>query len=209
MILTAVGPGPGLAPGRHEAQEWALRELSDRVYAQNQPGLFGRALTWLLDRLQELQIPQGPGARTGLALLIVALVIVIAAMWWRSGPIRRSSTGGTRTVLGDTHLNAAEHRTRADLAATRGDWVEAVRERFRAIACTLEEQHVLEAMPGRTADEVAAAAGHALPDAAAALTEGAQVFDDICYGGRTATADHDARLRAVDQLMREAVGVPA
>lgn len=208
MILTAIGPGPGLTPGRHEAQEWAIRELSDRVYAQNKPGLFTRALSWLLTHLQELHVPQGPGAQTGLALLIAAVVLVIAAIWWRSGPIRRSSTGGPRTVLGDTHLSAVEHRTRADLAAARGDWPEAVRERFRAIARTLEEQSVLEAMPGRTADEVAAAAGHALPDVATSLTEGAQVFDDICYGGRTATADHDARLRAVDRLVRQAVGAP-
>lgn len=209
MIPTAVGPGPGLTPGAQEAREWAIRELSDRVYTQNQPGLFTRALSWLLRHLQELHLPQGPGAHTGLALLIVALVLVIAAVWWRSGPIRRSSAGAARTVLGDTHLSATEHRARADLAAARSDWAEAVRERFRAVARTLEEQNVLEAMPGRTADELAVAAGHALPEAAAALAEGAQAFDDVCYGGRTATADHDARLRALDRLVRQAIGVPA
>jgi Domain of unknown function (DUF4129) len=57
---------------------------------------------------------------------------------------------------------------------------------------------LLDPGPGRTADEAAAAAGAAVPSCAASLRQAAQVFDEIWYGGRAATRDHDDLLRALD-----------
>ena len=58
---------------------------------------------------------------------------------------------------------------------------------MRAIVRSLEERALLDPRPGRTADEAAAEAGRALPAHADRLRAAARDFDDVTYGGRTAT----------------------
>jgi hypothetical protein len=57
---------------------------------------------------------------------------------------------------------------------------------------------VLDPRPGRTADEAAAEAGRLLPAHAAPLRDAARTFDDVTYGGRTATQQSYAALRNLD-----------
>lgn len=77
-----------------------------------------------------------------------------------------------------------------------GRWNQAVQERMRALVRSLEERTLLDPRPGRTADEAAAAAGHALPTYDARLRAAARVFDDVTYGGRS--ADRAAYLTLLD-----------
>lgn len=194
-LLTA----PPLDPARDEAQRWAWQELSDPVYAEHQPGLVERAVLWVWHRLQDVELPSGPGDTSGLVILVALVLLVVVVVWLRAGPLRGPAAhSGRQTALVDATRSAVEHRTAADLAAAEARWSDAVRERFRAVVRSLEERGLVDELPGRTAQEVADDAAAALPTVAAALHDGARLFDDVCYGSRAATADHDRQLRVLD-----------
>ena len=118
--------------------------------------------------------------------------------------MRRGARAGAPVVELSGPLDAAEHRRRADGYAAEGRFAEAVRERMRAIVRELETRGVLEPRPGRTADEVAREAGAAVRAVAPDLRTAATVFDEVWYGGRTATAQADALLRQADQRVQRA-----
>lgn len=199
---------PPVTPDRQQAARWAAEELARREYQEARPGLVARALQWLADHFPDL--PEGPGSRWVLVVLlgIVAVAAVYAVSRVGIGRVnrRRRATGG---LFGDVARSAAEHRAEADRAAAAGDWSTAVLERFRAVARELEERAVLGDQPGRTADELAREAGTALPDLADRLLGGAQVFDEVRYGGLPGTPAADERLRALDAAVRQARTVPA
>jgi Domain of unknown function (DUF4129) len=210
--------GVPLTPSREEARGWAVRELTDPAYARAQPGLLQRGVRWVLDRLAGLRLRAEvlPDARTGLVLLLVVVVAVVAVVLPRTGRLRGPGrAAGPAPVFGGGSLSATEYRRRADEAAARGDWAATVRERFRAVVRALEERTVLDERAGRTADEAAAEAARALPDQAAELAAAARLFDEVTYGGRPAGPDHDARLRSLDVAVAtgrpvwEATGDPA
>ncbi|NEB80458.1 DUF4129 domain-containing protein, partial [Streptomyces sp. SID14478] len=71
-------------------------------------------------------------------------------------------------------------------------------ERMRALVRALEERALLDPRPGRTADEAATEAARPLPQHAERLHAAAREFDDVTYGGRTATPDTYQRLTALD-----------
>jgi len=102
-------------------------------------------------------------------------------------------------------LPAAELASLADRRAAEGRYAEAVRERLRATVRHLVEHAVVGHRPDWTVTELAGAAGQALPPAAAPLGEAATVFSDIWYAQRPATADDDARMRALAAGVKEAV----
>jgi Domain of unknown function (DUF4129) len=188
-----------LDPTRDEAQRWARHELSDPVYAQHEPGWAERALLWLWRHLDDLRLPGGPDGTSGLVVLLALVLLVVLVVWWRTGPMRGPATRARQqAVLQGVTRTAAEHRALADAAAAQGGWQDAVRERFRAVVRALEERGLVDELPGRTAQEVAADAGRALPMLQAQLHAAARVFDDVCYGSRTATSDHDAVMKTLD-----------
>jgi hypothetical protein len=194
-LLTA----PPLDPGRDEAQRWAWHELSDPVYAQHQPGWAERATLWLWRTSRDIDLPAGPGSTGGLVILVALVLLVVLVVWLRAGPLRASGRrAGSVAVLQGTLRTAAEHRALADEAAGGGRWEDAVRERFRAVVRGLEERGLIDELPGRTAQEVAVDAAASLPDLVGALHDGARLFDDVCYGSRRATAQHDDALRRLD-----------
>ncbi|MFJ8959416.1 DUF4129 domain-containing protein [Lentzea sp. NPDC102401] len=184
--------------GRDEAREAAVRELSDPAYVSDDPNPLQRAIEWILDRLGELFA--GAGGMSGLTaiVIIVALVVLIViVIRLRTGRTGRALRSGAK-VFGSTVMTAAEHRAAAEKAAAAGDLAEAVRERFRAVVRELEQRGVLDARAGRTVDEVAFEAGQALPALAVDLRGAAVQFDDVWYGGRTATAEGYQALVSVD-----------
>ena len=185
-------------PDRATGRGWLADELADPVYDAAEPGLFQRALTWLVERLRDLEVPEGPGGGIGLALLGLLVLLVVALVVAKVGPGRRAARLRAGDVFADHVRTADEHRRAADTHAAAGEWDLAVRERFRAVVRSLEERTVLDARPGRTADEAAADAAGALPALAGELTRGARLFDEVWYGGRAATAAHDEQLRALD-----------
>lgn len=200
-----------LSAGRDEARRAAERELSDPVYRADDPSWFEQGVRWLLGQIGDLldaAANAAPGGYGGLLVLLLLLVLAAIAIRWRLGRIGRV-TEGEQALFDDGPRSADDHRRAADAHAARGEWAEAVRERLRAVVRGLEERDLLDVRAGRTADEAAGEAGRALPGCAAMLREAARTFDDISYGGRGATAEADAQLRAVDEAVRRTrPGVP-
>lgn len=206
LLLVALDP-----LGRDRAQELARIELRRREYAAARPPLLyriiGRVLTEigsLLDRAASV----APGGRLGVLALGVLLVLLVVVVLARLGPLARSAP---RAALfsGSTTLTADQHRALAESAAGEGRFADAVRERLRAVVRDLEARGALDARPGRTAGEVAADGGRALPAVAADLRRAATVFDEVWYGGRLADADSYATLVQVDEQVRASRLAPA
>lgn len=190
--------------GRDDARRAAEGELSRPEYAALRPTLLVRAVHWLLDRFAEFlhhAAQLSPGGYGGLVALVVVLVLAVIAVRLALGRIGRVRKAPA-ALFGNAVATAADHRRAADAHAERGEWALAIRERLRAVVRELEERDLLDARPGRTAAEVAAEAGRVLPGCAEPLRAGAQLFDDVWYGGAPAQPWMDARLRAVDDAVR-------
>lgn len=186
---------------RDPAREAARRELSKRMYHENDPGLVQRALNafwdWV-DKLFGAASAATPGGTLGLVVIVLALVAVVAALWWRLGTPHRTPASSA-TLFDDRPRSAAEHRAAAEAHATQGHWNQAVQERMRAIVRSLEERALLDPRPGRTADEAAAEASRALPSHTDRLRAAARDFDDITYGGRSGDPRAYQRLTELDR----------
>jgi hypothetical protein len=182
---------------RDAAQNAANRELSDPIY-HNEPSLLDRVVHWIGQRIDDLfgavnQVV--PGGILGLVVIAAVVVVVIVVVRTRAGHLIRTPSAA---VFTGKVLSARDYRRAADEAAANGDLALAVRERFRAIARGLEERGVLDPRSGRTVDELAREAGAILPAFKDSLRSAARLFDDVWYGGRTATHDGYQRLVELD-----------
>ncbi|WP_320780024.1 DUF4129 domain-containing protein [Streptomyces sp. CRN 30] len=199
--LPASEDEPPLTLPRDPAREAARRELSKRMYHENDPSWFQRALNAFWDwvgKVFDAASAATPGGGLGLVVVIVAALALVGALWWRLGTPRRLPTSST-ALFDDRPRSAAEHRTTAEAHAARGHWNQAVQERMRAVVRSLEERALLDVRPGRTADEAASAAGRVLPAHADRLRTAARDFDDVTYGGRSADDGTYRRLTALDE----------
>ncbi|WP_369378518.1 DUF4129 domain-containing protein [Streptomyces sp. cg36] len=199
-LLVRASATPPVDTPRVPAREAARRELSKPMYHENDPNLLERALDrfwkWV-GGLFDAASGAAPGGALGLVAIAVFVLALAAALWWRLGnPRRTSSPHGA--VFDERPRSAAEHRAAAEAHAAARRWTEAVQERMRAIVRSLEERALLDPRPGRTADEAAAEAGRPLPGQADRLRAAAREFDDVTYGGRTATETAYHRLRDLD-----------
>ncbi|CAM5588401.1 Membrane protein OS=Streptomyces microflavus OX=1919 GN=Smic_29150 PE=4 SV=1 [Streptomyces microflavus] len=183
-------------------REAAESELSKPMYHENDPNFLQRGLNHVWDWVAgvfDAAAGAAPGGPAGLVVLVLVVIGLAVALWWRPGTPQRSSRPADALFENDGPRSAAQHRAAADTAALR--WTEAVQERMRAIVRSLEERALLDPRPGRTADEAAAEAGRALPDHATRPRSAARDFDDVTYGGRTAAY---LALRALDTELDEA-----
>lgn len=179
------------------AHDAAQRELQKPIYPK--PGLTERLLEWINELLYRLaesgsRLPGGWFTLSVLLILLVAGIVVAIRIARRT---MRTDRGGRYALFGEHELSAAEHRATAEQCAAAGDWAAAIRHRLRAVARELEDARVLDAIPGRTATELARDAGKALPALAAELTMAATSFNDVTYGERPGT---EAAYRMVAQL---------
>ncbi|WP_275005356.1 DUF4129 domain-containing protein [Promicromonospora iranensis] len=195
-----------VVPDRDTAREWLSSELQRPEYAERE-SLLMRLIGWVLDWLSRIDWPVAPisGAQLGITVALVAAVVLLIA-WLVAGPVRlgRERARSAEVLDSDDARTAAQMRAAADAAAASGDWRTASIERFRAVVRSLEERVIIEPRPGRTAQEAAADAGVRLPDQAAGLRSGADLFDGVEYGDRVATAADDADLRALDAAVTAA-----
>jgi hypothetical protein len=198
--LLRSGDEPPVTIPRAPAREAARRELSKRMYHENDPSLFERAFNafwdWV-DRLFGSASTATPGGLLGLLVIVLAVLAVLSALWWRLGTPRRRPTSAP-SLFDDRPRSAAEHRATAEAHAAQGHWNQAVQERMRAIVRALEERALLDVRPGRTADEAASDAGHALPAHTDRLRTAARDFDDVTYGGRAGTEQSYDRIAELD-----------
>ena len=191
---------PPVTIPRDPAREAARRELSKRLYHENDPSLFQRALDTLWDWIGDLFTTAStatPGGTLGLLTVILALTAGVGALWWHLGTPRRQPPSAA-ALFDDRPHSAAQHRAAAEAHATRGHWNQAVQERMRAIVRSLEERALLDTRPGRTADEAAAEAARTHPAHTDRLSAAARDIDDVTYGGRRATGETYHRITALD-----------
>jgi Domain of unknown function (DUF4129) len=143
------------------------------------------------------------------AILLVILVLLVLRHFGRPRSEARSAGSkkpgaGAGSAFDELLVGAAAHRRDAALAAGRGDWAEAIRERFRAVIATLDERGLLPERADRTADEAARDAGYVLPVHADALSTAARAFDDVEYGAYHGTREGHAVIGAVDDQVANA-----
>ncbi|WP_229924541.1 DUF4129 domain-containing protein [Streptomyces sulfonofaciens] len=206
VLLPRGTDDPPVTIPRNPAKEAAKRELSKRMYHQDDPGLLQRALHRVLAWIQDLfDAASGvtPGGGPGLFVILLAAAALVAALWWRLGTPRRTPQDAA-PLFHDRPRTAAEHRTAAEAHAVKGHWNQAVQERMRAIVRALEERALLDPRPGRTADEAAAEAAAVLPSHEARLRTAARDFDDVAYGGRSGDEPAYLRLAALDEDLARA-----
>ncbi|MGW2828377.1 DUF4129 domain-containing protein [Streptomyces sp. NPDC001286] len=207
-LLSSVRSGhePPVTIPRDPAREAARRELSKRMYHENDPSLFQRALNAFWDWIDKLfgsAAAATPGGALGLVVIVVAVLLVLGALWWRLGTPGRPPTSSA-ALFDDRPRSAADHRAAAEAHAAQGHWNQAVQERMRAIVRSLEERALLDVRPGRTADEAAAEAGRALPSHTDRLRTAARDFDDVTYGGRRASEMSYGRIAELDRDLERA-----
>jgi hypothetical protein len=187
---------------RDAAHEAAQRELAKPIYPK--PSLTERFMDWLQDLLYRIAAEgsQLPGGWFTISVLIILLAVAIVIAVRIARRTMRTNRGGERALFDSHELTAAQHRATAEQSAAQGDWAAAIRHRLRAVARQLEEDGVLDPVPGRTATELAKDAGATVPDLGSELSAAATAFNDVTYGDRPGTeaayrmiADLDAHLR--------------
>lgn len=196
---------PTIDIDRDAAHEAAQRELAKPVYPK--ASLTERLSEWLDDLLYRIAQEGSslPGGWFTIALLLTILAVAIVVAVRIARRTMRTNRGGDHALFDSQELTAAAHRATAQQYAAVGDWTAAIRHRLRAIARQLEEDGVLNPVPGRTATELARNAGAVVPSLAGELTNAATTFNDVTYGERPGTepayrmiADLDDHLRSRD-----------
>ncbi|WP_406107360.1 DUF4129 domain-containing protein [Micromonospora globbae] len=98
---------------------------------------------------------------------------------------------------------ATGHLPLADRLAADGRYAEAVRERLRDMIRELAVRQVVPPRPGLTVREVAATAARNRPPAGPPMAAAGEIFSELWYAQRPATAAHDRRMRELaDELHR-------
>lgn len=192
---------PPIEPEREEARRWAAEELAKQQYAQARPSWLEELWQQFLDWLHGLDVDgQVPGTGLGIPLIgAVAVVLIVTAVILvrpRLNARRKESQG---IFDEETALSAAVYRARAEAASSRSDWATAVVEQFRAVVRSAEERAVIDAQPGRTADEVAKQLGVAFSAASDRLASAAWLFDSVRYGEGASSAPDYLSLKALDK----------
>jgi hypothetical protein len=188
---------------RQGAQGAARHELAKPPYQQARPPLWVRPLRWLIGRIAALwnHAAAATGGSAALLALILVGLLVVGLVLWRVGPRSRNARRGDLAFELDADVAASDHRAAAETFARSQQWAEAVRERLRAISRDLEERVLVDRRPGRTAYELAAEGGAALPGSAARLREAADVFVAIWYGSAKASAEDYRRVTDIDDAV--------
>jgi hypothetical protein len=206
---------PTIDIDRDAAHEAAQRELAKPIYPK--ASLTDRLLDWLSELIYRLINASAgvPGGWFTLSVIGILLAIAIVVAIRIARRTMRTNRGSGHALFGEHELSAAEHRATAEQYAAAGNWSAAIRHRLRAVARQLEENSVLDPVPGRTATELARDAGRALPALATELRRAAEAFNDVTYGERPGTeaayrmiADLDNHLRSRARASVAADAVP-
>jgi hypothetical protein len=193
---------PAVDIDREAAHEAAQRELAKPIYPK--ASWTDRLSEWLDDLIYRITMEGSsvPGGWFTISLLLIVLAVTIVVAVRIARRTMRTNRGGDHALF-DTHeLSAAQHRATAEQYAAAGAWAAAIRHRLRAVARQLEEDGVLNPVPGRTATELAKDAGAEVPALAGEFLRAADAFNDVTYGERPGTdtayrmiADLDDHLR--------------
>ena len=193
---------PAIDIDRDAAHEAAQRELAKPIYPK--ASLTERLSEWL-DELIYRIVQEGsslPGGWFTMSVLLIVLAVAIVVAVRIARRTMRTNRGGRHALFDSHELSAAQHRATAEQYAAAGNWAVAIRHRLRAVARQLEEDGVLNPVPGRTATELAKAAGEAVPDLSGELLQAANAFNDVTYGERPGTESAYRMIADLDDHLR-------
>lgn len=207
LSLLAALPGrlaqldPPLDPSGDEARGQLRRELARPEYYD--ADLLERISNWL-DRLINDSVgaaSDSPPLTVAFAT-VVALLLTTAIMLMVSRARRTARASRTaKPALTDDLVDADELRARAVAALAAGDATAALVDAFRALAVRQIERGRIDDLPQATAHELAGALAATFADHRAALSRGADLFDQVLYGDRPATDDQARDLLALDDTL--------
>ena len=193
---------PAIDIDRDAAHEAAQRELAKPIYPK--ASLTERLSEWL-DELIYRIVQEGssfPGGWFTMSVLLIVLAVAIVVAVRIARRTMRTNRGGRHALFDSHELSAAQHRATAEQYAAVGNWAVAIRHRLRAVARQLEEDGVLNPVPGRTATELAKAAGEVVPDLSGELLQAANAFNDVTYGERPGTESAYRMIADLDDHLR-------
>lgn len=193
-----IGTDAPLTPSPDEADSLLRRELLRPEY--HDENLLKQFMRWIgrqLDAGLDRASSTSPLGTVG-ALVVFAVVLLLVG--WLVSRARRTARGTRETgaVLTAERVTAAELRTRAREALSRGDASAAVVDGFRALTLRQIELGVLDDQPGATAREVAHSLGGAFAERRARIEEAAGLFDLVLYGDRPARTEQAEAVLALD-----------
>ena len=205
MVKPLAGrPAPGDPVSGTSAQQAARRELARPEYRHSGPSVIHRVTDWIGRQLGRLLDASGSGGHALLLVVVIAIAFAVVVLARSGLPGRRGRTNVGTAADPLAGIDAREHRRLASGYEADGRYAEALREWLRAAVATIEERGILAARPGRTGARTAAEAGPLLPGAAADLGASTTAFDEVWFGGRTATQDDAATAhRAADAVRAE------
>lgn len=187
---------------RDAAHDAAQRELAKPIYPK--PNLTERLSDWINDFLYRL-VEHGskvPGGWFTIAVLLTLLAVAIVVAVRLARRTMKTNRKGDSQLFGIAELSAAEHRATAERFAAEGNWAAAIRHRLRAVARQLEEIGALNAVPGRTANEMARDTAKFLPELTRKLADAATSFNDVTYGERPGTESGYRNIAELDEQIR-------
>ncbi|MCW2649576.1 MAG: hypothetical protein JWR32_552 [Mycobacterium sp.] len=194
---------------RDAAHDAVQRELSKPIYPRE--SIEQRFSDWLNDFIYRLVVKGSsmPGGwlTIGVLLTLIAVAVVIAVRIGRR--TMRTRRGVDYQLFGAAEFSAAEHRASAERFAGEGNWAAAIRHRLRAVARQLEENGVLNQVPGRTANELARDAGQSVPGLRSELARAAMSFNDVAYGERPGTEAAYRTIADLDEQLGSGRRAPA
>ena len=186
------------------ARRAAQAELRRAEYHRDDPGLVERLLRWLGHRIDTLFSGTAGGNVTLLFVILLASVVIFAVV--RAGRPERTARRSASEADPLAPVEARDHRRIAAEYERAGQYADALREWLRATVRTIEERGVLDPLPGRTGSATAREAGELLPAVADELAAIMTAFDEVWFGGRTATAgDAAGAHRVADGVARAPV----
>jgi len=207
---------PAVDIDREAAHEAAQRELAKPIYPK--ASWTDRLSEWLNDLFYRIVMEGSkvPGGWFTVSVLLIILAVAVVVAVRIARRTMRTNRGGEHALFDSHELSAAQHRATAEQYAAAGNWTAAIRHRLRAVARQLEEDGVLNPVPGRTATELAKDAGAELAALAGEFRQAADAFNDVTYGERPGTepgyrliADLDDHLRTRGAALASTASAPA
>jgi hypothetical protein len=196
---------PAIDIDRDAAHDAAQRELAKPIYPK--ASLTDRIIDWLNEQFVRFtaRAADVPGGWFTIAILILIVVIAAIVAIRIARHTMRTNRTEDYSLFGENELSAAEHRATAQQYAVQGDWSAAIRHRLRAVARQLEEDGVVNPVPGRTASELARNAGQTVPGLASELLRAANTFNDVTYGQRPGTELGYRTIADLDDHLRQSI----
>jgi Domain of unknown function (DUF4129) len=200
---------PAVDIDREAAHEAAQRELAKPIYPK--ASWTDRLSEWLDDLFYRIVMEGSkvPGGWFTVSVLLIILAVAVVVAVRIARRTMRTNRGGDHALFDSHELSAAQHRATAEQYAAAGNWAAAIRHRLRAVARQLEEDGVLNPVPGRTATELAKDAGAELAALASEFRQAADAFNDVTYGERPGTEPGYRLIADLDDHLRTRGAAPA